>query len=199
MLYLDPQWVEELVGETGALDAVVLDHLLPRMSPDRIHARLTALNGYLFGPAACADKAAALVVFVGDLFGAVNDKHGADEVMVFDAKPDARWLVEVKAMIAEHCAEALTLEEMARAAGMSRYHLVRLFRASVGMTPHAWQLDLRIQRARSLLDQGMALADIALQLGFADQSHFQRAFKQRVAATPGEYRQGRRQRNFVQY
>jgi AraC-like DNA-binding protein len=57
------------------------------------------------------------------------------------------------------------------------------------MTPHAWQLDRRIERARALLEQGMSLADAALQLGFADQSHFQRAFKQRVAATPGEYRQ----------
>jgi AraC-like DNA-binding protein len=76
---------------------------------------------------------------------------------------------------------------------MSCYHFVRSFSRVVGMTPHAWQLDLRIQRGRGLLDQGMSLADAALQLGFADQSHFQRAFKQRVAATPGEYR-----RNFVQ-
>jgi len=71
---------------------------------------------------------------------------------------------------------------------MSRYHFVRAFSRVVGMTPHAWQLDQRIVRARGLLEQGMSLADAALQLGFSDQSHFQRAFKQRVAATPGEYR-----------
>jgi AraC-like DNA-binding protein len=76
---------------------------------------------------------------------------------------------------------------------MSRYHFVRSFKRAVGLTPHAWLLDQRIQRARHLLNQGMGLAEVALHLGFADQSHFQRAFKQRVAATPGEYL-----RNFVQ-
>jgi AraC-like DNA-binding protein len=76
---------------------------------------------------------------------------------------------------------------------MSRYHFIRAFQREVGMTPHAWQLDLRINAARGLLDQGEPLADLALRLGFADQSHFQRAFKQRVAATPGDY-----QSNFVQ-
>ena len=65
------------------------------------------------------------------------------------------------------------------------------------MTPHAWQIDRRIQRARQLLDQELPLAEIAQQLGFADQSHFQRIFKQRVAVNPGEYRR-LRNRNFVQ-
>ena len=80
------------------------------------------------------------------------------------------------------------LDELAALAGMSRYRLLRAFRAAYGMTPHAWQIDRRIMRARQLLDAGMSLAETALALGFADQSHFQRAFKQRVAATPGEYR-----------
>ena len=95
---------------------------------------------------------------------------------------------QVQALIAERCAEVLSLDELAREADMSRYHFVRTFSRAVGMTPHAWQLDRRIERARSLLEQGMSLADAALLLGFSDQSHFQRAFKQRVAATPGEYR-----------
>ena len=80
---------------------------------------------------------------------------------------------------------------------MSRYHLLRAFRDRFGITPHAWQLDRRIQHARRLLDKETPLSEIALHLGFADQSHFQRAFKQRVAVNPGEYRRLRK-RNFVQ-
>ena len=99
--------------------------------------------------------------------------------------------------IAERCAESLSLDKLAREAGMSRYHFVRAFSRAIGMTPHAWQLDLRIQQARRLLREGMPLAETALHLGFADQSHFQRAFKQRVAATPGEYCR-LPERNFVQ-
>lgn len=100
-------------------------------------------------------------------------------------------------MIESRCRETLSLNELAREGGLSRYHLLRAFRRWTGMTPHAWQLDLRIQQARRLLREGMPLAETALHLGFADQSHFQRAFKQRVAATPGEYCR-LPERNFVQ-
>ncbi|MCD0506285.1 helix-turn-helix transcriptional regulator, partial [Bordetella petrii] len=64
---------------------------------------------------------------------------------------------------------------------------IRACRAATGMTPHAYQLDLRIVRARRLLRGGLSLSRVAHELGFADQAHFQRAFKQRVAATPGTY------------
>jgi AraC-like DNA-binding protein len=72
--------------------------------------------------------------------------------------------------------------------GMSRYAFIRAFRAATGMSPHAYQLNLRINAARRLLRHGRAHTSVALDLGFADQAHFQRAFKERVAMTPGAYR-----------
>ncbi len=186
MLYLDPVWVCNVVGEMGALDAVVLNHLPSRTAPQHLHHRLTRLNTCLFGPAFLPDKEAALLLFIGDVLGPARAKRAAD-------KPDTARLRGVQAMIQARCTEALTLNEMAAHACMSRYHFVRSFKRTVGMTPHAWQIDQRIQRARGLLDQGMSLSSAALALGFADQSHFQRAFKLRVAATPGEY-----QRNMLQ-
>lgn len=188
MLYLDPAWIEGVVGEMGALDAMVLSRLPAGIAPQRIHERLTDINAYLFSAATDEDKEAALIVFVGEVFGAFRARtEGSDEPS--DASEESACLRRVQTLIAERCAESLSLEMLAREANMSRYHFVRAFSRVVGMTPHAWQLDQRIERARGLLEQGMSLADAALQLGFADQSHFQRAFKQRVAATPGEYRQ----------
>lgn len=184
MLYLDPAWIGGVVGEMGAFDAMVLNRLPPDVAPRRVHERLTQLNECLFSAATDEDKEAALLVFVGELFA-----EGRLRRKVRTGTPDSVRLRKVQALIAERCVETLTLDELARAAGMSRYHFVRAFSRAIGMTPHAWQLDQRIERARGLLEQGMSLADAALQLGFADQSHFQRAFKQRVAATPGEYRQ----------
>ena len=70
---------------------------------------------------------------------------------------------------------------------MSRYHLIRMFRQHTGLTPHAYQLDCRINKARLMLREGMPLADLAVQLGFSDQSHFQRTFRERVSVTPGDY------------
>jgi len=186
MLYLDEAWLRAVVGEVNGSvmdsgDALALNRLPADAAPRQVHARLTALNRCLFGSAALEDKEAALLLFVGDLFGCAAAPFS-------EAKPGAERLRDVQTMIAARCSESLTLAELAEQARMSRYHFVRAFRRAFGMTPHAWQLDRRIERARGLLDQGMALADVALQLGFADQSHFQRAFKQRVAATPGEYR-----------
>lgn len=186
MLYLDPLWVSQVVGDMGAPDAVALDHLPHQTTPQDLHARLTRLNTCLFGAASTQDKEAALLLFVGDLFGSAQARR-------IERQPDTARLRRAQAMIRARCTDALTLDEMAAQACMSRYHFVRAFKRAVGLTPHAWQLDQRIQRARGLLDQGMSLADAALHLGFADQSHFQRAFKQRVAATPGDY-----QRNMLQ-
>jgi AraC-like DNA-binding protein len=56
------------------------------------------------------------------------------------------------------------------------------------MTPHAYRLNRRIQLGQQALKQGQPIASIAHSAGFSDQAHFQRVFKQRVAATPEQYR-----------
>jgi len=68
---------------------------------------------------------------------------------------------------------------------MSRYQLIRAFRAVTGMTPHAWQLNQRINLARERIRGGDRISDVAQHLGFADQAHFQRVFKAYAGVTPG--------------
>ena len=82
----------------------------------------------------------------------------------------------------------LSLAELSAVAGLTPSHFVRAFSHHYGMTPHAYLLDRRIRHARTLLRQGQPLVEVALASGFADQAHFQRQFKRRVAATPGQYR-----------
>src|SRR5215467_14597584 len=86
-----------------------------------------------------------------------------------------------------HHTELAPVAQLARMAGMSSFRLIRGFKRAYGLTPHAYQLDRRVNHTRELLRQGHALADVAYMTGFADQSHFQRVFKTRVAATPAEY------------
>lgn len=92
--------------------------------------------------------------------------------------------------IEAHLEERLPLALLARAAGLTSFHFLRRFKKEVGLTPHAYQLDQRINRARQLLRTSRATADVAYALGFSDQSHFQRVFKNRVAATPREFQAG---------
>jgi len=82
------------------------------------------------------------------------------------------------------------LAELAAEAGLSRYQLLRSFRAEVGMPPYAWLAQHRVARARVLLEQGHRPAEAATLTGFADQAHLTRWFRRVVGVTPGAYRNG---------
>lgn len=98
-----------------------------------------------------------------------------------------RAFEQARRLLDEHLFERVSLADLEAAARLSRYQLIRLFRRKTGLTPHAYQLDRRIHHGRELLKRGMPLADVAQAVGFADQSHFQRVFRSRVAATPAVY------------
>ena len=79
------------------------------------------------------------------------------------------------------------LADLAAEAGLSRYQLLRSFRAEVGMPPYAWLAQHRVARARLLLDRGHRPAEAATLAGFADQAHLTRWFRRVVGVTPGTY------------
>jgi AraC-like DNA-binding protein len=87
----------------------------------------------------------------------------------------------------ERFAEEVPLEQLAALAGMSKCHLVHLFHKEVGLPPHAYQIQLRVARARVLVAAGVPLAEVATMTGFADQSHLTRLFKRVVGMPPGQY------------
>ena len=104
------------------------------------------------------------------------------------ARNDGR-MAQVRDLLVDRVAENVRLDELAQAADVSRFHLIRLFRQRYGVTPFAFQRNLRVERARDALRYGESLADAAADLGFADQSHLGRAFRAVMGATPGQYRQ----------
>jgi AraC-like DNA-binding protein len=80
------------------------------------------------------------------------------------------------------------LDELAAAAGIGKFRLIRLIRERTGLTPHALQIAHRVRRARLLLEGGETIAATAAATGFADQSHLHRHFQRSLGLTPGEYR-----------
>jgi AraC-like DNA-binding protein len=74
------------------------------------------------------------------------------------------------------------------AVGTNRFVLLRAFRRAFGVPPHAFVLQLRVERARARLARGASLSGTAFELGFADQSHFSRVFARVVGLAPGAYR-----------
>lgn len=81
-----------------------------------------------------------------------------------------------------------SLAELAALSGVSRFQLLRGFAREVGVTPHAYLVQKRVSLARRLLSAGQAPAEAAMQAGFADQSHMNRAFVRQFGITPGRYR-----------
>ena len=92
-----------------------------------------------------------------------------------------------KAYLRKHCSERISLHELAGISGLSRFGLVHAFTREVGLSPHAYQVHVRIEQARMLLKQGISPADVATTMGFADQSHFTRHFKRIMQVTPSQY------------
>lgn len=86
--------------------------------------------------------------------------------------------------------ETVALDELVEVSGLSRFHLVRCFADRVGLTPHAYQIRLRIERAMALLREGLRPGAVASLVGFADQSHLTRHFRGILRVTPGRYAQG---------
>jgi AraC-like DNA-binding protein len=87
----------------------------------------------------------------------------------------------------EHVAEHVSLDELARVAGLSKFYLLRVFRVTHGLTPHAYQMQLRLARAWRLITEGSPLSRTTYDAGFADQSHLTRRFGAAFGLTPARY------------
>ncbi|MBC2654290.1 AraC family transcriptional regulator [Pseudomonas sp. MSSRFD41] len=99
-----------------------------------------------------------------------------------------RAIVQAKELLRSRLAEPPSLEELAAAVNLSPFHFARVFRRATGIPPHTWLMQQRIAKARALLRDGCLPLEVATQLGFADQSHLNRQFKQVYGVAPAAYR-----------
>jgi AraC family transcriptional regulator len=101
-----------------------------------------------------------------------------------------RQMQRITDYVLTHLNEKLSLETLAQQVGFSAYHFTYLFRQTTGKTPHQFVLDKRLEQARHLLKAtDLPLSQVALEVGFQNQSHFTQAFKSRLGVTPRHYRQ----------
>lgn len=93
----------------------------------------------------------------------------------------------IKEYLHAHQGDNVTLEMLAALTGLSKYYLLRVFKNYVGVSPHTYMTQLRVDRAKELLIKGTPIAQVALEVGYADQSNFHYAFKKRTLVTPGQF------------
>lgn len=94
-----------------------------------------------------------------------------------------------KAFMEKYYADKIMLDNMAKAACMSRYHFIRLFQTIYGTTPRQYLRDVRIHKAKELIKKGGAIAQVCYEVGYDSLPTFSSAFKKGTGHSPKKYQQ----------
>lgn len=161
-----PPSIDPLIWQIGASLKSVLEH--------------NSHNSYFYADSMATALAAHLLQFYA------TRQHVLREYT--DGLPKAK-LQQAIEYINEHLHRNLTLTEIATELDMSQYYFCRLFKQSIGMTPHQYLMQQRVERSKQLLKQPeQKIVDIAAQCGFANPSHFAKCFRQRMGISPQQFR-----------
>ena len=94
-----------------------------------------------------------------------------------------------KSIIRDQCANRVDINELAERVDLDMRYLISLFKLATGMTPHQFQIAMRVDLARCLIQDKLPLCEVAARAGFSDQSHLNRHFKRQYGFTPGAFRE----------
>lgn len=124
-----------------------------------------------------------------EVLGLLAHRHGLIKAHAPATGRDETRISETIKLFRDRLGESITLSEVAEQFSCTPYHLIRSFKKQCGLSPHAYLLRLRLEKARELIGHGHRLVDVALETGFADQSHLNRHFKANYGITPGGFRE----------
>ncbi|HEY6543252.1 MAG TPA: AraC family transcriptional regulator [Ktedonobacteraceae bacterium] len=124
------------------------------------------------------------------VFAQLIARHADARTSLRPIKGQQTWVQQVRAYLEDHYAENVSLEQLASFVNVSPFHLLRVFRDVVGLPPHNYLTQVRVRRARQLLQASLRPAEVALAVGFTDQSHLTKHFKSLVGVTPARYAGG---------
>jgi AraC family transcriptional regulator len=190
-IYLEPSLVTRVAAESFEMDpsrTVVppLDGLnVPELRSAMLAVDAELRAGGVGGPLMAESLANVLAVhLIRHTTGARRLPASADGVL------PRRKLRTVIEYIMENLEDSTTLDQMAAVVHLSPYHFARQFKAATGLPPHQYVLTRRVERAQHLLraDGELGLAEVALRVGFTDQSRFSLHFKRIVGVTPRQFR-----------
>ncbi|MGO0701377.1 AraC family ligand binding domain-containing protein [Pseudomonas paraeruginosa] len=183
MLYLEPALLAEACAGIDERSASPPEFTLPVLRAPRLAAVFRQAFTALTETLGDAQSLAIEESLVGLLA----------EIVVPSRQPPADIRIQpLRERIDDDPLAPQTLAELASIAGLSRYQVLRAFSRATGLTPYAYLLQRRLERARGLLGTDQPLADIALACGFADQSHLTRLFARLYGISPGRYARPRR-------
>ena len=146
-------------------------------------ARLRGLHQLLEHSPSRLERESAVVEIFGDLL-----KRHTPLLLGARAKGnEPKAVKEVREYLDAHVQDNVSLNALAELVNLNRSYLIRAFKRSVGLPPYSYLIQQRIERAKTLLRSGKPLAQVALEVGFSDQSHLNLHFKRTMNLTAGHY------------
>lgn len=178
MLFMQAEWFHSVTGQHAALQTLFqaagfLDRKLFSATQSMLNSLFIAGNPL--------EQETRIIDYLGRL--AQNEPDLRSEALHCPALAMKR----AREYISENFKEKIKLDDLVATTGISKYHLIRYFQQVYFLPPHTLQTVLRVNYAKRELAKGQRIIDIALETGFADQSHFTRTFKKYVGTTPEVY------------
>ncbi len=183
MFYVEPGLMREV-----ACDVLGDDRGCPRFArsvvrDSQLWQGFTDLYTLMSSP---SDRLEKQVCLYDTLFRLVS-QHATQRTPPASTGDTSERMQAAQMYLLENVTHNVSLEELSAHVNLSPYHFLRRFRAAFGMPPHTYRLQQRIHLAKRMLADGTPIAQVALDTGFTDQSHFTRRFKTFVGTTPGQY------------
>jgi AraC-like DNA-binding protein len=180
VVQIDPKLVNDAASELGL---VPNPHLKEAVTADqRLYSAFVAFHASLDEETTSLNRQSLLTECIGALLA-----NCCEETARPAATASRRSLVRARDFMAQHFPEKISLDQLAGVSELSRFHFLREFTREFGLSPHVYQTNLRISKARHLLKSGMHADDVAAKVGFSDQSHLIHHFKTAMGVTPGRY------------
>jgi AraC-like DNA-binding protein len=171
-----------MTAAVGSAEATPPRFLHPVVDDARSAESLRSLFDLLNMPSEALERYGLLASVLRDLC----DAHAT-----FAAEPERNGehagVARARAFLEANALVKIPLERLARESGLSKFHLLRVFKDRTGLTPWQYQVNIRLNHARSLLQRGEPASQVADACGFVDQSHFTRVFRLVLGVTPAVY------------
>jgi len=186
MLYLDKAWCLKVQQSLFDIDEFMSSSFILLQNKTLYDEYINVMKLYM-QDLFLLEKEQMVVSFLCKLFSQFNSEKAPAVSQI------SNTIKSLKDVLSSRLNEDITLNSFAQDQSINPYTLLRNFKAELGITPHVYRMNYRIEKAKILLQQQASITDVVFECGFFDQSHFHRYFKSFTTVTPKEY-----QLNFIQ-
>lgn len=181
--YLTPESTRRFAGQVGLPEQAVPRFLSNKLHDRRLFDRLAQVHMWSEQPGSRLQKQSGLLEVLAELF----QRHGDPAPEPGPLGGEESGIRRALDYLNDHYADNVSLADLSRLVNIGTYHLIRCFNKELGLSPHAYLTQIRVRRARDLLEAGVPAAEAAVQVGLYDQSALNRHFKRIHGVTPGQY------------